>query len=251
MHMIRNVVDRTLVQTLSSDWFPTSTVDCCDIAFAYSRGGIANDKSQVPYWTSPPDEFKNRYLSTCGGGFAINRATRYAPSGIIAGAVSGQTNGGFGSFATNFNKVFLLANGTANWQAVRMHGYQAYHELALIAKEFAGNLYKVPDDEEIYKIMNPTIEACDVLDRKSDGVVSQTDLFAVRGADGRIREWELGTGPWEDYGRQGAELWGIRSSGGSFRQPHLAGLIGSVLGPPPSRFGLVRLPLGAYGGGFR
>lgn len=226
-------------QTLSSDWFPTSTVDYCNITFAYSHNGIANDRVHVTYWVPAPDEFKNRYLSTGGGGFAINRGTRYAPSGIIAGAVSGQTDGGFGSFTTNFNQVFLLANGTVNWQAVHMHGYQAHREFALIGKEFARSLYRVPADEKIYsyyqgcseggregwsqvqryadqfdgvvvgapafhysqqqvnllfanvveqtinyfpptceldKIMNLTIEACDALDGKTDGVVSRTDL---------------------------------------------------------------------------
>ncbi|KAJ4329036.1 hypothetical protein N0V84_000386 [Fusarium piperis] len=137
-------------QTLSSDWFPTSTVDYCNITFAYSHNGIANDKVHVSYWIPAPNEFKNRYLSTGGGGFGINRGTEYAPSGIIAGAVSGQTDGGFGSFATNFNQVFLLANETINWQAVHMHGYQAHHELALIGKEFSRNLYNVPQDKKIY-----------------------------------------------------------------------------------------------------
>lgn len=234
-------VSATLIQnyTAEFEWYPTTTIDYCNVTFAYSHDGIAGDRTQVMYWLPAPSQFKNRYLSTGGGGFAINSGTDYIPNGIINGAVSGLTDGGFGSFSTELDAVILLANGTLNWDAVYMFGYQAHHELATLGKEFARNLYNVSSCNKIYsyyqgcseggregwsqvqrfanqfdgaaigapasrygqqqvnhltsnviqetlgyfpptceleKIANLTMEACDGLDGRVDGVVSRSDL---------------------------------------------------------------------------
>lgn len=126
----------------SSEWYPDKTINYCNVTFAYSHDG-ADDLVHVSYWLPAPDAFENRYVSTGGGGLAINSGSQYAPSGIIVGAVSGQTDGGFGSFDTQWDAVFLLANGTINWPSVYMFGYQAHHELATLGKEFTKNLYGV------------------------------------------------------------------------------------------------------------
>ncbi|KAK0653645.1 Tannase [Lasiodiplodia hormozganensis] len=150
-------IDKTSVQTamttnssVSSDWYPSSVIDYCNVTFAYSHNGISNDKVHVSYLVPAPDKFQNRYLSTGGGGLAINSQSQYSPSGIIVGAVSGITDGGFGSFSTSWDDVFLLANGTINWQSVYMFGYQAHHELATLGKQFARNFFKVPSSEKLY-----------------------------------------------------------------------------------------------------
>lgn len=124
--------------------------DYCNITFAYSHNGLADDVVHVTYWVPTPDKFQNRYVSTGGGGLAINSRSSSIPSGIIVGAVSGITDGGFGSFDTEWDSVFLLANNTINWQSVYMFGYQAHHELATLGKEFARKLYDVPDDNKIF-----------------------------------------------------------------------------------------------------
>lgn len=145
-------VQTTLVSnaTFESEWYPTGTADYCNLTFAYSHDGIQDDVVHVSYWLPAPDKFQNRYVSTGGGGLAINSGNQYSPSGLIVGAVSGITDGGFGSFDTQWNKVFLLANGTINWQSVYMFGYQAHHELALLGKELARNIYDVPEDSKVY-----------------------------------------------------------------------------------------------------
>lgn len=99
----------------------------------------------VSYWLPAPDSFEGRYVSTGGGGLAINSGSSYSPSGIIVGAVSGITDGGFGDFNTQFDAVFLAANDTINWQATYMFGYQAHHELATLGKAYTANLYNVTD----------------------------------------------------------------------------------------------------------
>ncbi|KAI0878075.1 tannase and feruloyl esterase [Hypoxylon argillaceum] len=137
-------------KTVGSDWYPTAVIDYCTVTFAYSHNGIANDLVHVSYLVPAPDKFSNRYLSTGGGGLAINSGAQYTPSGIIVGAVAGITDGGFGSFNTQFDAVFLLANGTVNWQATYMFGYQAHHELATLGKQFTRNLFSIPATGKLY-----------------------------------------------------------------------------------------------------
>ncbi|KAK8150421.1 hypothetical protein G3M48_002162 [Beauveria asiatica] len=133
-----------------SDWHNAATIRYCNVTFAYSHNGIADHLVHVSYWIPAPSEFRNRYLSTGGGGLAINSGSSSLPIGIVNGAVSGITDGGFGSFNTQWDSVFLLANGTINWQSVYMFGYQAHHELALIGKQLAANLYNVSKNETVY-----------------------------------------------------------------------------------------------------
>ncbi|OJJ46791.1 hypothetical protein ASPZODRAFT_16542 [Penicilliopsis zonata CBS 506.65] len=225
--------------TAESIFYPTGTFDYCNLTFAYSHNGIDGDVVHVQYWLPDPSSFKNRYVSTGGGGWAINSGTNSIPTGIIAGGVGGMTDGGFGNFDTQFSSAALLANGTINWQATYMFGYQAHNELATFGKALTRNLYNVSSDEKVYsyyqgcseggregwsqaqrfpeqfdgvvamapafrwaqqqvnhltgnvmeqtldyypsicemeKIMNLTIESCDPLDGKSDGIVSRSDL---------------------------------------------------------------------------
>jgi tannase len=176
-------VETTLVNNanFSSEFFPTSTIDYCNVTFAYSHNGLVGDVVHVSYWVPSPDDFQNRYLSTGGGGLAINSGTMMAPSGIIVGAVSGQTDGGFGSFAMPWDSVFLVANGTINWQSVYMFGYQAHHELALLGKQFTRNLYAVPNETKIYSYY----QGCSEGGREGWSQVQRfTDTFdgAVNGA---------------------------------------------------------------------
>ncbi|KAK3377273.1 Tannase/feruloyl esterase [Lasiosphaeria ovina] len=143
-------IDQASVQTsivaraaVTSEWFPASVIDYCNVTFAYKHDGLAGDRVQVTYWVPSPDKFQNRYVSTGGGGLAINSGKGSIPTGIIVGAVSGLTDGGFGSFSNQADSVFLLSNGTVNWQATHMFGYQAHHELATLGAEFTRNLFNV------------------------------------------------------------------------------------------------------------
>ena len=71
--------------TAESIFFPTSTFDYCNLTFAYSHNGIEGDIVHVQYWLPAPGQFQNRYVSTGGGGWAINSGTMSIPTGIIAG----------------------------------------------------------------------------------------------------------------------------------------------------------------------
>ncbi|KAI9702282.1 MAG: hypothetical protein M1820_006214 [Bogoriella megaspora] len=122
------------------NFFPDATFKYCDVNFAYSQDG-RDDQVLVNYWLPAPSDFKNRYLSTGGGGYAINSGTMSLPGGIIYGAVTGRTDGGFGGFLTSFDSVYPLVNGTANYDALYMFGYQGIHELSSLGKEFTRHFY--------------------------------------------------------------------------------------------------------------
>lgn len=71
--------------TASSIFFPTDTFNYCNLTFAYSHDGIDDDVVHVQYWLPEPSKFQNRYVSTGGGGWAINSGSSSIPTAIIAG----------------------------------------------------------------------------------------------------------------------------------------------------------------------
>ncbi|KAL4891841.1 putative tannase [Aspergillus ambiguus] len=132
--------------TTGSNYFPDAIYDYCNVTLAYSHPG-RDDKVQLEIWLPEPNKFQNRWLSTGGGGFAINSQDSYLPGGVQYGAASGITDGGFGSFDTQFDAVFLLANGTINYDALYMFGYQAHYELSLIGKALTKNFFGTGDSK--------------------------------------------------------------------------------------------------------
>ncbi|KAH8599289.1 putative tannase [Bisporella sp. PMI_857] len=138
-----NAVTNTSVS--GSNNFPDATFDYCNVTFQYTHDGTY-DIVNVMYWLPAPSKFQNRYLSTGGGGLAINSGTTSGgslPGGVQYGAVSGLTDGGFGGFTKQMDSVFLLANGTVNWQTVFMFGYEAHHELSALGKEFTKRVFNM------------------------------------------------------------------------------------------------------------
>lgn len=136
--------------TVSSVDYPTATIDYCNVTLAYSHDGIDGDRVLLQIWLPAPTDFQNRWLSTGGGGYAINSGTRMLPEGIIYGAASGLTDGGFGGFSVNADSAMLLANGTLNYEALYMFGYKAHRELSLIGKAFTRKVYGMADSEKLY-----------------------------------------------------------------------------------------------------
>lgn len=219
-------------------FFPGSTIDFCNVTLSYSHNGL-DDKVLLEIWLPAPEKFGKRWLTTGGGGYAINSNENDLPGGVMYGAAAGITDGGFGGFDVDLDSVQPIANGTSNLQAIQMFGYQAMHELSLIGKELTKNFFNMTSSSKLYayyqgcseggreglsqvqrfptlwdgavigapairlphqqvnhlfpdvvektmnyypppceleKIMNLTIEACDELDGRKDGVVSRTDL---------------------------------------------------------------------------
>ncbi|OJJ46566.1 hypothetical protein ASPZODRAFT_159412 [Penicilliopsis zonata CBS 506.65] len=125
------------------NFFPDAVIDFCNVTFAYTHRG-RNDTVLVNYWLPAPANFANRFLATGGGGFAINSGTTVSgslPGGVMYGAVAGLTDGGFGSFDTEVSSAILIENGTINYDALYMFGYQGIHEMTLLGQELTQTFY--------------------------------------------------------------------------------------------------------------
>jgi tannase len=129
-------------------FFPDSTIDYCNVTFKYSHNGLG-DSVILGYYMPAPSSYKSRFLATGGGAYAIQSGSMSAPGGVMYGAASGYTDGGFGGLSVNFDEVFLLANGTINWPIVYMFGYQGIKEMTIIGKQFTSNFYG-GNDTKVY-----------------------------------------------------------------------------------------------------
>ena len=227
-------------QSYSGVDYPTATINYCNVTFQYSHDGW-DDNVILQYWLPEPATYKNRFLTTGGGGYAISSGSASLPGGVMYGAVAGTTDGGYGGFSSDLTKVVLSANGSINWNAIHMQGYQAIHELTMIGKNFSRNFYGTEDKIytyyqgcseggregwsqaqrfgedydgiiagapafryshqqvghlsqsvmqktvdyapppcELERIVNATIDFCDPLDGKTDGVISRSDLCKLK-----------------------------------------------------------------------
>ncbi|KAK7183883.1 tannase subunit protein [Paraphaeosphaeria sporulosa] len=148
--------ENSVITTLTSNsvlkdntFYPDAAVSYCNITFSYTHDG-RGDLVHVAYFAPDPSTFQNRFLATGGGGLAINSGASSVSGGVSIGAIAGLTDGGFGSFNTQADAHFLLANGTVNWENVYMFGYQAIHEMTVLGKAFTKNLMAVENGTKMY-----------------------------------------------------------------------------------------------------
>ncbi|RAH75890.1 tannase and feruloyl esterase [Aspergillus japonicus CBS 114.51] len=135
------------VSISSSNFFPTATISYCDVTFNYTHIG-RNDRVALTYWLPAPADFQNRFLTTGGEAYEINEGSGTSgslPGGVMYGAVSGLTDGGFNG--QSFDDVFLLANDTVDWQNTFMFGYQGIHEMMEIGRELTRKVYNTGEDK--------------------------------------------------------------------------------------------------------
>ncbi|GAQ42219.1 tannase [Aspergillus tubingensis] len=138
------------VSSTDQVYWPGATFDYCNVTFAYSHLG-RDDRVVVSYWMPAPSKFANRYLSTGGSGYDITLGSTSLPGGVMYGAVAGTTDGGFGGFENGSDDVWLLANGTLNYETVYMFGYQAIHELTVIGKELTKKFFNTSSIYSYYQ----------------------------------------------------------------------------------------------------
>ncbi|KAJ6474817.1 Tannase/feruloyl esterase [Mycena sanguinolenta] len=119
-----------------------SDLDFCNVTLSYTREGLSNaTPTNLWYWLPSPDQFQGRYLSTGGGGFAITSGEIDLSSGLVFGAASGTTDGGFGGWDAMLTDVVLPANGTIDWDILINFGYRSIHEMTVIGQGFTKSFY--------------------------------------------------------------------------------------------------------------
>jgi tannase len=123
-----------------------TTYTYCNVTVTYTHTGT-NDTVLVKYAFPSPMEFKSRFYVAGGGGFSLSND---ATGGLQYGAASGATSAGYDAFSNSYDEVALYGNGSINWDATHMFGYQALGEMAIIGKPLARAFYGMSSDTKIY-----------------------------------------------------------------------------------------------------
>ncbi|OJJ98571.1 hypothetical protein ASPACDRAFT_122435 [Aspergillus aculeatus ATCC 16872] len=115
----------------------SATYNYCNVTVAYTHTG-RGDRVVLEYAFPAPNTFQNRFFVAGGQGFSL--ATD-ATEGLPFGAASGITDAGYDAFTTSYDEVNLYGNGTINWDAAHMFGYQALGEMTKVGKVMTTGFY--------------------------------------------------------------------------------------------------------------
>lgn len=118
----------------------------CNVTITYTHTG-KGDTVVVKYAFPSPSDFENRFYIAGGGGYSLSTD---ATGGITYGAVGGATSAGYDAFDYSYDEVVLYGNGSINWDATYMFGYQALGELTLVGKTITPAFYGLSSDTKIY-----------------------------------------------------------------------------------------------------
>lgn len=124
----------------------SETYNYCNVTVAYAHTG-RNDKVVLKLAFPSSSDFKNRFYVGGGGGYSLSSD---ATGGLPYGAASGATDAGYDAFDYSYDEVVLYGNGSINWDATYMFGYQALGEMTKIGKAISRNLYSLDTDDKLY-----------------------------------------------------------------------------------------------------
>ncbi|UQC89827.1 tannase [Colletotrichum lupini] len=118
----------------------------CNVTVAYTHTG-KGDTVNLKYAFPSPDVFKNRFYVAGGGGFSLSSDST---GGISYGAAGGATDAGYDAFNNSYDEVVLYGNGSINWDATHMFGYQALGEMTQVGKAITKGFYSMGADDKVY-----------------------------------------------------------------------------------------------------
>ncbi|KAL3481258.1 Tannase/feruloyl esterase [Aspergillus californicus] len=124
----------------------STAYDYCNVTVAYTHTG-RGDTVNVKYAFPSPSSFKNRFYVAGGGGFSLSSD---ATGGLEYGAVGAATDAGYDAFDVSYDEVVLYGNGTLNWDATHMFGYQALGEMTQLGKVLTRGFYGKAADAKVY-----------------------------------------------------------------------------------------------------
>ncbi|KAJ5913959.1 tannase [Penicillium tannophilum] len=119
----------------------------CNVTVTYTHPG-KGDTVVVEYALPEPSEYKKRFYVAGGGGYSLSASST---GGLEYGAVGGATSAGYGALdGTSYDDVVLYGNGSINWDATHMFGYQALGEMTKLGKYFTKGFYGQSASSKLY-----------------------------------------------------------------------------------------------------
>ncbi|KAJ5993615.1 Tannase [Penicillium sp. IBT 35674x] len=119
----------------------------CNVTVTYTHPG-KGDTVVVQYALPEPSDYKKRFYVAGGGGYSLSATST---GGLEYGAVGGATSAGYGALdGTTYDEVVLYGNGSINWDATHMFGYQALGEMTKLGKYFTKGFYGQSASSKLY-----------------------------------------------------------------------------------------------------
>ncbi|KAF6814126.1 tannase [Colletotrichum musicola] len=118
----------------------------CNVTVHYTHTG-KGDTVVVKYALPSPSDFKNRFYVGGGGGFSLSSD---ATGGLSYGAAGGATDAGYDAFSNSYDEKVLYGNGSINWDATHMFGYQALGEMTQVGKALTKGFYGMGAGDKVY-----------------------------------------------------------------------------------------------------
>ncbi|KAI9036745.1 putative tannase [Aspergillus affinis] len=144
--LIPSAVTASAVYNASADMGSTETFTYCNVTVTYTHTG-KDDEVVIKYAFPKPSDFKKRFYVAGGGGFSLSSD---ATGGLSYGAVGGATSAGYDAFDNSYDDVVLYGNGSINWDATHMFGYQALGEMTQLGKVLTRGFYGLSTDSKVY-----------------------------------------------------------------------------------------------------
>lgn len=124
----------------------TATYTYCNVTVSYTHTG-KGDKVVLKYAFPSPSDYTSRFYIAGGGGFSLSTD---AIGGLAYGAAGGATDAGYDAFSNSYDVEVLYGNGSINWDATYMFGYQALGEMTKVGKAISNGFYGLSDDNKVY-----------------------------------------------------------------------------------------------------
>ncbi|KAK5798125.1 hypothetical protein VI817_004416 [Penicillium citrinum] len=133
--------------SMGSTTTTSETFNYCNVTLTYNRPG--KDNSVVVKYALPaPSDFKKRFYVGGGGGYSLSSD---ATGGLEYGAAGGASSAGYDALnGVSYDDVVLYGNGSINWDATYMFGYQALGEMTQVGKYFTKGFYGLDSGSKLY-----------------------------------------------------------------------------------------------------
>ncbi|CAL5869549.1 uncharacterized protein PFLUO_LOCUS3779 [Penicillium psychrofluorescens] len=125
----------------------SETYNFCNVTITYTHPG-KGDTVVVNYAFPEPSDYKKRFYVAGGGGYSLSTD---ATGGLEYGAVGGATSAGYDALdGVSYDEVVLYGNGSINWDATYMFGYQALGEMTKLGKYVTKGFYGQSSSSKLY-----------------------------------------------------------------------------------------------------